>query len=269
MIEASFEYSKNRSAAVSGAYQYDTGQRLRMRGLPSPQELAQRDDFLSGDLVAVQAQFAFVGDSQTEMRLAAYDESEDAWTVNVPDVYMTQSRDVHVYVYVSYGQTEEGSRAKTCYEAVFRPIGRPAPGSQVTPAQINAGDALVQEINLTLSKMNTSISVDNAAALQAKEQADSAQAAANAAQAAAENAQSTSDAMEKAWKNAAVSARTLEPDEAATVSIEEKEGIKHLTYGIPRGKDGEQGPPGPQGETGPAGVTFTLRDSVLYIDTYD
>ena len=46
MIEASFEQGRGRSAAVSGAYQYDTGQRLRMYGLPGPDELAQRDELL-------------------------------------------------------------------------------------------------------------------------------------------------------------------------------------------------------------------------------
>lgn len=37
MIEASFGAERGSCAAVSGAYQYDTGQRLLMRGLPSPQ----------------------------------------------------------------------------------------------------------------------------------------------------------------------------------------------------------------------------------------
>ena len=106
----------------------------------------------------MQAQFGFAGDSQTETRLAQYDEASGAWVAAIPDTYMTQSRDVHVYVYVSYGQTEEASRAKTCYEAVFRPISRPAPGDAVSPDQVSAWDALVQEINLTLATVNTAIS---------------------------------------------------------------------------------------------------------------
>ena len=141
MITASFD--ERRSAAVAGAYQFDTGQRLRMFGLPTPGELAQRDDFLSGDMVTVQAQYGFVGDSQTEMRLCTFEEESGAWIAAVPDVYLMRHEDVHVYVYVSYGQTEETCRAKTCYEAVFRPISRPAPGDAVTPGQINAWDALV------------------------------------------------------------------------------------------------------------------------------
>ena len=42
MIDASFD-RHSRSAAVSGIYQYDTGQRMRLRGLPSPEELLEKD----------------------------------------------------------------------------------------------------------------------------------------------------------------------------------------------------------------------------------
>ena len=74
MIEASFEPAKSRSAAVSGAYQYDTGQRLRMLGLPSPEEFLEMDELLAEDSeMTVRVQFAFVGDSQTEERSAEYD----------------------------------------------------------------------------------------------------------------------------------------------------------------------------------------------------
>lgn len=270
MIEASFEQGRGGSAAISGAYQYDTGQRLRMHGLPGPEALAQRDEMLSGELVTVQAQFGFSGDSQTETRLAQYDEASGTWVAAIPDIYMTQNREVHVYVYVSYGQTEEASRAKTCYEAVFRPISRPAPGDTVTPEQVNAWDALVQEINLTLATANTAISGANAAAQAASESGEAARTAARAAEDAADTASAAGEAVETAWRNAMVSAQTLEPDAAATVTISENQGIKHLTYGIPRGQDGEQGPQGPRGETGPvgpAGVTFTLSGTTLYIDT--
>lgn len=48
MIEANFESRTHKNAAIAGVYQYDTGQRLRMRGLPTPDELAEMDDFLAG-----------------------------------------------------------------------------------------------------------------------------------------------------------------------------------------------------------------------------
>ena len=167
MIEASF--GADRSAAVSGAYQHDRGQRLRLRGLPPPEVLAQLDELVDCDAVTVQAQYAFVGDSQTETRLAVWDEAQGAWTAAVPDVYMTRCEDVHVYVYVDYGQNEDGQRAKTCYEAVFRPESRPAPGDGVTPGQVNAWDALVQEVNLAIAGTNAAAASANGEATAARE----------------------------------------------------------------------------------------------------
>lgn len=267
MIEASFD-AQGRSAAASGAYQYDTGQRIRLHGLPAPEEMAEMDDFIEGDVVTVQVQYGYAGDSQTEMRLAAYDAYAGIWTAQVPDVYLRRSEDVHLYVYVSYGETEEKSRAKTMYEAVFRPIGRPAPNEAVTPDQVNAWNALVQEINLAISDTNTAQSGANAAANTAATAAETAREAAKGAQEAANAAQAEGARVQNAWMQATVSADTLEPGEAATVTLTENEGVKHLAYGIPRGRDGEKGEKGDKGDTGPAGVRFTLEGTVLYIETY-
>lgn len=128
MIHASFDDRSHKSAAIAGIYQYDTGQRLKMHGLPSPRELAERDDFLSGDAVTVQAQYGFVGDSQTETRMASYDEASGCWTADIPDIYLTRSSTVKVFVYVGYGAAEGAGRSKTCYEGSFTPVSRPAPG---------------------------------------------------------------------------------------------------------------------------------------------
>ena len=65
MLEANFSPETSRGASVTGAVQYDSGQRLRLRGLPTPQELAVEDELLSGDSVSVQVQFAYRGDSQS------------------------------------------------------------------------------------------------------------------------------------------------------------------------------------------------------------
>lgn len=267
MIYASFD--EGRSAAVTHAYQYDTGQRIALLGLPTPQEMGYCDAFLSGDEVAVQVQYARASDSQTEMRLGAYDFALGAWVAAVPDAMLRTSEDVRVFVYVTYGQTEESSRAKTMYEAVFRPIARPAPGDTVTPDQENAWDALVQEVNLTLSGVGTAISGANAAAAEAKDAAGNAQEAAEDAQSAAQEARETGKRMQDTWQGATASAVTLQPGAQATVSLTEKSGVKHFEYGIPAGEKGETGPQGPKGDTGPAGVTFTLVDTVLYITTDD
>ena len=188
MIHASFDDRSHKSAAIAGIYQYDTGQRLRMHGLPTPQELAERDDFLSGDTVTVQAQYGFIGDSQTETRLASYDGESGCWTADIPDIYLTRSSTVKVFVYVGYGAAEGMGRSKTCYEGSFTPISRPAPGTQVTPGQANAWDELVAEVNLTLAKMNTATSNTNAATEEASRATEAADTATKNANLAASNA---------------------------------------------------------------------------------
>ena len=122
MIEANFESKTHKSAAIAGVYQYDTGQRLRMRGLPTPDELAEMDDFLAGDVVTVQAQYGYAGDSQTETRIASFDAETGCWMADIPDVYLKRSGAVKVFVYVSYGATADETRAKTCYEGSFTPV---------------------------------------------------------------------------------------------------------------------------------------------------
>lgn len=245
MIEASFNPEKSTVASVAGAVQYDTGQRLRLRGLPSPEELAERDDFLSGDVVTVQVQYAYDGDSQTESRLASYDEDEGAWLVAVPDTYLQKSYPVGFYVYVGYGADEETQRSKTLYMGAFQPKKRPAPGDQVTSDQLNAWDALVSEINLSLSAMGTATSNANAAASSAN----------------------TAATQAAKWGNATASATTLEAGSAATVEVTEVNGVRHIIYGIPRGATGATGAKGEKGDTGPAGVTFTLSGATLTITT--
>ena len=261
MIEASFEQATHKSAAIGGIYQYDTGQRLRMHGLPTPEELAEMDDFLVGDAVTVQAQYGYIGDSQTETRLAAFDAQTGCWEAEIPDAYLTRSSAVKVFVYVSYGATEDEVRAKTCYEGSFTPISRPAPGSQVTPSQGNAWDALVAEINLTLSKMNTAISETNAAAENALE--------------ATKAANTQTDHLSKMT----VQAATRNDGSGSTATLTDDGTKKVLTLGLERGPKGDKGDKGdqgdkgatgatgPQGPKGPAGVTFTLSGTVLYITT--
>ena len=260
MIEANFELRTHKSAAIAGIYQYDTGQRLRMRGLPTPDELAEMDDFLTGDVATVQAQYGYAGDSQTETRIASYDEETGCWTADIPDVYLTRSSAVKVFVYVSYGATDGESRAKTCYEGSFTPISRPAPSTQVTPSQGNAWDALVTEINLTLSKINTAISEANAATEGAKTQTEATQ---KAVQAANTQAQRLAD-MD-------IRAQAREYGSGSTAQMADSGGKLVLTLGIERGKPGakgdkgDKGDRGDKGDTGPAGVTFSLSGTTLTI----
>lgn len=304
MIHASFDDRSHKSAAIAGIYQYDTGQRLKMHGLPSPKELAERDDFLSGDAVTVQAQYGFVGDSQTETRMASYDEGSGCWTADIPDIYLTRSSTVKVFVYVGYGAAEGAGRSKTCYEGSFTPVSRPAPGTQVTPEQTNAWDALVAEVNLTLAKMNTATSGANAAtetanvatsganqaAEAANKAAEAASSAAGAASTAAGSANSAAEAANQAaeaantaagsantqaehLQNMVVQAATREYGSGSTVSLTDDGEKKILSLGLERGMPGrdgakgERGEKGDKGDTGPAGVTFELVGTVLTITT--
>ena len=302
MIHASFDDKSHKSAAIAGIYQYDTGQRLKMHGLPSPRELAERDDFLSGDAVTVQAQYGFVGDSQTETRMASYDEASGCWTADIPDIYLTRSSTVKVFVYVGYGAAEGAGRSKTCYEGSFTPVSRPAPGTQVTPEQTNAWDALVAEVNLTLAKMNTAVSGANAAAETADTAAKAADKAAGGAESAAktagdaagsassaaEEAQKAAEAAEAAAAGAAsqaahvpskdVQAATREYGSGgagcgSTASLTDDGEKKILSLGLERGMPGRDGAKGDKGEkgdkgdTGTAGVTFQLVGTVLTITT--
>ena len=247
MIHASFESERRRYASVSGAYQYDTGQRIRMIGLPTPEELAQMDDFLDGDVVTVQAQFSYKGDSQSESRLARFVDEYGAWEADVPDVYLARYSPVTVHVYVGYGKDTESQtlRAKTMYEATFTPISRPAPGEKVTPNQISAWDTLVQEINMTLGRMEQAISNANVAAESVREVITESESATQTS--------ITTTAQASKWANATAEAVTLAPGADASVTVTDDGEKKNIIYGIPRGEKGEKGDTGPIGKTGPIG----------------
>ena len=214
----------------------------------------------------MQAQYGYAGDSQTETRIASFDAETGCWMADIPDVYLKRSGAVKVFVYVSYGATADETRAKTCYEGSFTPISRPAPSTQVTPSQSNAWDALVTEINLTLSKMNTAISEANAAAEGAKTQAEAAQKAGTEASTAALSANTQAQRL----ANMNIQAQTREYGSGNTAQMADIDGKLVLTLGVERGQPGakgDKGDPGDKGEPGPVGARFQLSNGILYITT--
>lgn len=254
MIVASFDKTQNRTAAVSGAYQYDTGQRLVMHGLPSPSELAGEDDLLSGDLVTVQAQFSYKGDSQSDMRLAVWDEGRQVWLCDVPDEYLTRHRDVYVYVYCYYGSDEIGERGETAYEATFRPISRPAPSGTVTEEQLKQWADLKSEIEISMSKVQNAIDSANNAASDADAEGDRAAQEAENADAAAKAAKDVFDELADATGDIVDSHKTvtsLPAGSDATASLDLTGDVGMLNIGAPVG---HAGPKGPTGDTGPADI---------------
>ena len=260
MIDAIFD-RHSRSAAVSGVYQYDTGQRLRLRGLPSPDEMLERDTLLSGEAVTVQAQFGYDGDSQTEPRLAAWDDDLQAWLVDIPDAYLTRSETVRVFVEVYYGADENGGRTKTMYEGVFKPISRPASNDTATDDQLSAWETLAAEVDLVLSTAAPAQQNAVSQAESAISAGDTAQTAAAHAREAAQEAKDAEDAlaaMGRTLGGMTVQTETLAAGSAATATLSGNV----LTLGIPRGADGAKGE---TGDTGPADITLSFSDGVLTI----
>lgn len=240
MIEASFD-RRNRRVAVTGAYQYDSGQRLVMRGLPSPDELTGEDDLLSGELPTVQAQFSYIGDSQAKSCLAVWDEWRGVWVVPIPDEYLTRHDDVAVHVNVYYGANESGSRSQTMYEGVFRPISRPAPNNTVSDDQIEQWSE--KEVELTLAKTSAETAVTNAA-----EKADAAMNAADAARKAAQAAQD---------------AKLSTDDAKAVLDSAARSGVANAMP--PEAAAGEKGQKGDNGVDGPTDITITFVSGSLTI----
>jgi hypothetical protein len=115
--------------------------------------------------------------------------------------------------------------------------------------------------------MNSAISGSNGAAAsanEAKEEAEKQAVAAQEAAADANEAASAASSEADKWKNATASAVALDAGSEPTVSISEKDGVKHVTFGVPRGADGRVGD---KGDMGRSGVTFTRSGTTLYITT--
>lgn len=131
----------------------------------------------------------------------------------------------------------------------------------------NSWNETIADVNKTLANMNQAISDANGAAENARTETEEAGQQADAAEEAAARANNAADeagSEAEKWRNCTTSALTLPAGSDATVSISEKDGAKHITFGIPRGKDGATGA---KGDTGKSGVVFTLVGTTLHITT--
>ncbi|MBR4039419.1 MAG: hypothetical protein IKJ11_04890 [Clostridia bacterium] len=131
----------------------------------------------------------------------------------------------------------------------------------------NTFDALMTEVNLKIAQAGTAISQANASAAKAMEAADAAGSAAADADAAADHAGSAAAAAQaeaEKWEGATVDAAAIDAQESAGIALSEKDGVKHLVFSIPRGRDGAAGT---KGDTGRSGVAFSLSGTKLYIST--
>ena len=257
MIEAYFDSSMGRKGLITGAYQYDTGQRLKLSGLPSPDELAEMDDFLSGDAktVAVQVQYSYQGDTQTEMRLAEWDDDHAVWVVAIPDTYLRRHESVNVYVYVSYGIDDNGSRNKTMYTGVYTPISRPAPGDVASDDQLRSWDDLEAEVDLVLADALTSIEKVGGVAEELNEAAVRVTALVDPVNEATQGTQAATAQLKEldaAWRGIGLQMISLPAGSQATATLEGA----MFTLGAPRGEDGDTGP---AGEDGPSDMRLSFN----------
>lgn len=131
----------------------------------------------------------------------------------------------------------------------------------------NSWNETIADVNKTLANMNTAVSGANGAAETARTGAQEAEARADAAQEAAQAANDAAAAANEEaqkWSGATYAALTLPAGSEATVNVSEKDGVKHIAIGVPRGADGADGE---KGDTGRSGVTFSLSGTTLYITT--
>lgn len=260
MLTASFEPRVSRDTAVCGAWQYDTGQRLRMHGLPPPWELCAGDD--AG--AVVQVHYSRRGDAQSEQTLATWNDEAQAWIAPIPDDILTRAEPVRADIYVYYGEEDGTQRAGTLYTAVFTPRERSAPSDVVTQEQLGEWAAKQEDIDILLAAAE-------AAQARAQTQADSARLAAGGAYAAALDARKagrqageSADALRAACAalGVPVTAEFVGADEEADAQLDDGA----LVLRIPAGLRGERGEKGQTGDKGPADVRFALTEGVLDID---
>ena len=131
----------------------------------------------------------------------------------------------------------------------------------------NSFSALMAEVNQVIAEASQATSTAKGAAIQAQDATQKANASATGADDAARDAAAAAEAAAAEtdkWEGMTVSARTLEPGEEATVTLREQDGVKHLEFALPRGRDGKEGA---KGDPGKSGVEFTLSGTTLYITT--
>ncbi|MBQ2991329.1 MAG: hypothetical protein IJD60_08590 [Clostridia bacterium] len=284
MINASFDAALGRRASISRIYQYDTGQRLRLHGLPSQGELTEMDELVYDPalgqesrpaVASVLVQYGYEWDEKTEDR-TALPEADGTWIAEIPDEYLTRTDPVHLYVHVFHGERTADAggeemlimRGRTLYEGVFTPIARPAPNNIATPEQIAQWESRTgANGDVTLVLADAKAAAERAAA--AKERALAAAAALDrenedvaekpiteALQAAqdADRARETLAEVTDGWDALLVETEKLAPGAAPTAAVSMEGRKKKLTFGLPQGETGDKGE---KGDTGPADITIT------------
>lgn len=291
MINASFDAARGRQAAISRVYQYDTGQRLRLHGLPSQGEMTDMDELLydperfGGNrpvVASVLVQYGYEWSERTE-DYAAIPQEDGTWMVDIPDEFLKLTDPVHIYVYVFHGEkkiyegdgaTQEDDvyliRGRTMYEGVFTPIARPAPRNTATQAELEQWAARTGENGDVVAALSEA----EAAIEYARAQKEAALAAAAAldpqnadvqvrpvllAQEAAQEAEEKLQALVSIagrWEKLLIETATLAPGASPDAAVTTANGKKKITLCLPKGDKGDKGD---KGATGPADMTISAE----------
>lgn len=162
---------------------------------------------------------------------SAYSIVGSADGVAIPDALLATGKPIKAYIVL----VDNG--VSTRYEVTIPVRSRPpANDIEPTPAEQSTIDSLIEA-------MNTAV-----------EDAETAEQGAKDAQ--------------QAIEDMTVSAETLAPGSAATVTKTIIEDVVHLLFGIPRGQQGEKGDPGTKGDTGNGIESITLISAVGLDKTY-
>ena len=132
-------------------------------------------------------------------------------------------------------------------DASLIPVEQSGVAGKMTGAQFKAWGAAAAQPSADAAAQSAQAAAQSASDAGASEDS----AAESASQAASSAA--TAAAAKQAILDMTVEAETLDPGSAATVAKTEVGGVAHLTFGLPRGAVGQQGPAGPPGVAGPPG----------------
>lgn len=144
---------------TSEVSQYDFGQRVRLYGLPSPEDFEQYDDFIAGQTdILLEVHYYLNNDDQAICYLAQWNDDESCWEVDAPDELLEQCNPINMAIYVKFSEL---IRAKTYYRASFTPAHRASPSDRATQIQIKTWVEMQEEFDLIITRLGTAISHAN------------------------------------------------------------------------------------------------------------
>lgn len=130
MIVVDFNHGQTNVMPSAMPYQWDRGQVLVMRGLPSAEG--------GSPWPSIEVHYGYKDEPNLYVRPAGYNPDRLYWVAEIPDSMFVRADPVYAYVYLHQGTDEENHliAAETAYTATWTPISRPAPPNIVTEDQV-------------------------------------------------------------------------------------------------------------------------------------